>query len=234
MTFAVTRERERGRLARVAALLRPWLPRAVLVEDSADAPLATWLKPQRYAFGGAAVILVVFGGLVIWNATSNLERGALAQGVVQPESYRKTLSSPYGAVLERIDVRENQHVEAGDALLLLDPTISRANTRMLERKHWAEQARIARLTAIQENRDTVVFPKDLLAFAAQDAEIADVVATALTSFANSRASLTQRLEQFRSQQHQANESLAGHLAKRQQLVFQLSLIQKELDGVEFL
>jgi HlyD family type I secretion membrane fusion protein len=229
MTFVIA---GREKAARLAAALRPWWPRAVTVDDPVDASLAGWLKPQRYVIGGLSLIAAVFGSLVIWNATTEFERGAIGEGTVQPESYRKVISSRYGASVQEILVRENQHVEAGDTLLVMDPTVGRANTRIFERKHWAEQANMARLNAIRDGESVVRFPQSLLDFAAQDDEIAATVVAARESFAASRETLGKQLDQIRSQQKQVDEALGGQRALRAQLVVQRGLIQKELDGVK--
>ncbi|GIL41411.1 alkaline protease secretion protein AprE [Rhodospirillales bacterium TMPK1] len=214
--------------------MRPWWPSNFTVEDPVDATLAGWLRPQRFVTWGVGLILVVFGSLVAWNLTADLERGAIGEGTVQSESYRKIVSSHYAALVQQINVRENQHVEAGEPLLVLDPTDSEVNTRILERKHWAEQTHIARLEAIRSGQEAITFPKDLLDFAAQDPEIAEAVGVARATFAASRNSTAERLAQFRSQQQQADQSLAGQRAQRAQLVAQQALFQKELDGVRSL
>jgi HlyD family type I secretion membrane fusion protein len=231
VTLLLAPETARGRLARFLTALRAWWPQNVTVDDPADSSLAGWLKPQRYVAWGIAIIAVVFGGLVLWNATTDLERGAIGDAVVQPELYRQVVSSRSAALVHEVMVSQNQHVKAGEPLLTLDPIPSESNRRILERKHWAEQARIARLTAIRDGGSAITFPKDLLEFAAQDDEIAATLAAARKAFVETRDSLDQRVGQVRSQQRQAEEAILGQRAQRTQLVIQLQLIQKELDGV---
>ena len=94
---------------------------------------------------GWMVILVSFGGLATWSAVAPLSTAAIANGTVVVDSFRKSVQHLQGGIIQDILVRDGQRVEAGDVLLRLDPTQTRALSQMLHAQvdlSRAEQARM--------------------------------------------------------------------------------------------
>ena len=76
---------------------------------------------------GFATVLLLVGGLGGWAATSNLAGAVLAAGTVVVDSNVKKVQHPTGGVVGEIRVRDGDRVAAGDLVMRLDETITRAN-----------------------------------------------------------------------------------------------------------
>ena len=118
------------------------------------------------AFGYA----VIFFGLVLtalWAILAPLGEGITATGVVVVESHRKTISHLTGGTVSAVKVRENQTVKEGDILLELDPVRSQSARDTVLHEYIAAVAKQTRLSAEQASAARLVFPEDIVAFAAQ-------------------------------------------------------------------
>ena len=94
---------------------------------------ATSNRPRtgKLTFAGVAVIALFAGGLSYWSARAPLASAAVAQGQVSLETNRKTVQHLEGGIVSEIRVREGQRVSAGDILLVLDRTQTKATNTLL-------------------------------------------------------------------------------------------------------
>lgn len=110
---------------------------------------------------GVLIILVVFVGFGLWAALAPLSSAALAPGVIQVESYRKTIQHLEGGIIKSINVRNGEHVTAYHILFVLDDTQPKSQLQVLTGQYYISLAREARLLAQQKNLETIVFPEEL-------------------------------------------------------------------------
>lgn len=66
------------------------------------------------------VIGIFFGAFLLWGSLAELDSGAIAMGEVIPSGRVRTVQHMDGGIIRAINVREGQHVEAGEVLLTLD------------------------------------------------------------------------------------------------------------------
>ena len=111
---------------------------------------------RRMVFGLAVVALlfVVFGG---WAASASLSSAVIAPGRVVVDSSIKKIQHPTGGIVKEINVKNGDRVEAGDILLRLDDTQTRATLGIVQSQLIELTAREARLAAERdrEGRDRV-------------------------------------------------------------------------------
>lgn len=82
-------------------------------------------------------VAVIFGfGSIAWSALAPLEGAISAGGTLVLENNVKKVQHPTGGVVGQIDVREGQRVAAGDVLLRLDETATRANLGVVMNDQW--------------------------------------------------------------------------------------------------
>lgn len=112
---------------------------------------------------GLIFILIVFGGFGGWAAFAPLESAALASGTIQVEGYRKTVQHLEGGIIKTIQVRDGDVVSKDQVLVTLDDTQWRAQLEVLRGQYYAALAQEARLIALRDNLDKVVYPEELLA-----------------------------------------------------------------------
>src|SRR5215472_15448889 len=96
---------------------------------------------------GNALILafaIVFGG---WGYFAPLDGGAIAPGVINPDSGKKTIQHLEGGIIAELPVREGQVVKAGEPVAVLESTQARAQHEALVLQRLSLLARKARLDA---------------------------------------------------------------------------------------
>ena len=97
-------------------------------------------------------------GLGIWSSLAPLESAAIASGVVEPESSRKTIQHLEGGIIREILVPDGDAVRTGQVLIRLDDTKARAEVQSLQGQLWDAMAREAKLQAEQQGYEQVSFP----------------------------------------------------------------------------
>src|SRR5439155_26144713 len=89
--------------------------------------------------------------------------GALiAPGQIVVESNVKKVQHPTGGVVGEVRAHDGDVVKAGDIVVRLDDTVTRANLAIVTKNLDASQARAARLQAEQRGLDKIEFPQSLL------------------------------------------------------------------------
>lgn len=116
----------------------------------------------RYRYLGLAILLIAFGGFGGWAVTADLAVAVVASGAVSVESFKKTIQHLEGGIVEEIFVRDGDHVEAGDALLVLDKTQAFSQLQIARSQYLINRATKVRLLAEQRGNDAMEFPAELL------------------------------------------------------------------------
>lgn len=87
-------------------------------------------EAHRFLRWGVILLLLFFGGFVVWAVTAPLDAGVPAPGVTIVESKRKTVAHLTGGIVKAILVKDMEEVREGQPLILLDDTPSRRSTRV--------------------------------------------------------------------------------------------------------
>src|SRR5262245_62757012 len=145
---------------------------------------------------GLAVVVVLVGGVGGWATTAQLSGAVIAPGTVVVESNVKKVQHPSGGVVGEIFVKEGSPVEAGQVVLRLDDTVTRATLGVVRSQLDEFTAREARLLAERDDADRVVFPAPLAA-RRSDPSVATALAGEETLFASRRSARTGQRAQLR-------------------------------------
>lgn len=92
---------------------------------------------------GLFTVLAFFGGLTGWAATAPLGGAAIAPGIVNVETNRKTVQHLEGGIVREILAYEGEAVSAGQLLIRLDDTASQAQILRLESQINSARRQIA-------------------------------------------------------------------------------------------
>lgn len=103
--------------------------------------------PPLYTRLLASSICVLVGSVIAWSALSKVDEVATASGQVIPSSQVQPMRSLASGLLREIKVTEGKHVQKGDVLVQLDPTISEAEVQRLEKLAAFNRADLTRLDA---------------------------------------------------------------------------------------
>jgi HlyD family type I secretion membrane fusion protein len=181
---------------------------------------------------GWMVILASFGGLATWSAVAPLSTAAIASGTVVVDSFRKSVQHLQGGIIQDILVRDGQRVEAGDVLLRLDPTQTRALSQMLRAQVDLSRAEEARLLTERDGGTTINFPAELQERAKTDPELAENLTGQRRLFDARRESLTGQTSILRNRIAQSFDQISGMEIQEKAKLRQSALLDQELNGLK--
>ena len=122
-------------------------------------------RPAVHAPARWGVALIVFFVLAFgsWGCLVPLDGGAVAPGVVNPDSGKKTIQHLEGGIIAELPVREGERVKAGQPLVVLESTQARAAHETLVQQQLSLLARKARLEAERAGLCRIDLPAELRA-----------------------------------------------------------------------
>src|SRR5580704_8808213 len=88
---------------------------------------------QRHIMVGAAVVAFLAVGLGGWASTAEISGALIAPGSLVVGSNVKKVQHPTGGVVGDVRVRDGDRVKAGDILIQLDVTVTRANLAIVSK-----------------------------------------------------------------------------------------------------
>src|SRR5690348_17386610 len=142
---------------RLAAWLRGLVPEAP--------PGSSREAIHRHLLAGGLIFLLLAFGVGGWAATTQIAGALIAQGSIVVDSNVKKVQHPTGGVVGKLNVQDGDRVKAGDILVQLDDTITRANLAIVTKGLDELTARKSRLEAERDGAESVTFPRMLLAHA---------------------------------------------------------------------
>src|SRR5689334_10057698 len=107
---------------------------------------------------GFVIVALLIFGVGGWAATIPLEGAVVAQGSLVVDSNVKKVQHLSGGIIKEIRVREGDHVKAGDILVRLDETQTKASNSVVSANLDELIAQQARLEAERDGGDHVDFP----------------------------------------------------------------------------
>ncbi|MEY9179851.1 HlyD family secretion protein [Bradyrhizobium sp. USDA 326] len=179
---------------------------------------------------GLAIVLVLVVGLGGWASTVLISGALIAPGQIVVESNVKKVQHPTGGVVGEVRARDGDLVKAGDIVVRLDDTVTKANLAIVTKNLDAAQARAARLQAEQRGLDSIEFPQTLLE-RTSDPDV-KVLLSAETKLFDVRVNgRTGQKAQLRERITQLNEEISGLSAQEKAKDQEIALVQNELTGV---
>jgi HlyD family secretion protein len=183
-----------------------------------------------YMLGGIFVALFLVGGVFVWAATTEIAGAVLAPGTVVVESSVKKVQHPTGGVIGEIKIREGAKVKAGDLLIRLDETVTRANLQMISNQLDDLLIREARLVAERDGKDDIELPAAIAPRLAEPA-IAKVIAAEKSLLKSRRDSREGQKAQLRERIEQLGEEILGISGQIEAKSTEIQLIGKELESL---
>jgi protease secretion system membrane fusion protein len=120
------------------------------------------LDERNYARLGRWLVLIGFGGFLLWAALAPLDRGVSVSGNVVVAGNRQAVQHVTGGLVDRVLVRDGDQVEAGQVLLQLDETQARSLRDSLRAQYINARASEARWQAERDGLTQIPFAADLL------------------------------------------------------------------------
>jgi HlyD family secretion protein len=185
---------------------------------------------RRHLLAGVALVVLLAGGVGGWAATTELAGAVIAPGNLVVETNVKKVQHPTGGVVGELRVRDGTPVKAGDVVVRLVDTVTRANLAIVVKSLDELAARQARLEAERDGAAAPSFPAELLA-RRSDPAVVRLIAGEQKLFETRRSAQQGQKAQLKERVGQLQEQIAGLTdqitAKRRET----ALIGEELKGV---
>lgn len=186
-----------------------------------------------HLLAGLVVVALLAGGLGGWASTTEISGALIAEGSIVVDSNVKKVQHPTGGVVGELRARDGDVVKAGDVVVRLDDTVTRAGLAIVTKSLNSLLARAARLEAEQRGASSVTFPTALLEQAG-DAEADAVMASETKLFEVRLQGRTGQKAQLRQRIAQLNQEVSGLSAQETAKKGELDLVARELVGVRHL
>ncbi len=179
---------------------------------------------------GLVVVTLLTCGLGGWASTAQISGALIAPGSIVVDSNVKKVQHPTGGVVGEVRARDGDRVKAGDIVVRLDDTVTKASLAIVTKGLNGLLARRARLLAEQEGLDRIIFPQDLMdGFA--DPEVRSLVGNEVKLFQVRSSGRVGQKAQLKERIQQLKEEIGGLEAQEFAKSREIELIQKELIGV---
>jgi HlyD family secretion protein len=180
------------------------------------------------SLAAAALLTVGLGG---WAATTELAGAVVAPGTLVVDSFVKKVQHPTGGVVGELRVRDGDLVRAGQVVMRLDATVSRANLAVIDKSLVELTARQGRLEAERDGAHRISFATFVRSRAPSDPEAGKVMAGETRVFElrrDARAGQKAQLKERTGQLREEIQGLTGQIAGKKR---EIELIGRELEGV---
>jgi HlyD family secretion protein len=185
---------------------------------------------RRHIIVGCAVVAFLAIGLGGWASTAEISGALIAPGSLVVDSNVKKVQHPTGGVVGEVRAHDGDRVKAGDILIRLDETVTRANLAIVTKGLTEFYARKARLAAERDGADTVAMPKEL-ADRAGDPDVQEALGSERKLFELRRTARLGQKDQLKQRIKQLEEQITGLTAQQDAKTKEMSLIDQELEGV---
>jgi len=185
---------------------------------------------RRHVVTGIAAIAVLAGGLGGWAMTTELSGAVIASGALVVDTNLKKVQHPTGGVVGELRVRNGDRVKAGDVVIRLDDTTTRANLAIVIKGLDELAARQARLEAERDDDENIDFAVELLA-RKSNPDVARIVGSEQILFDLRRKARLGQKAQLREKVAQVQDEILGLSGQADAKKREIELIQRELEGV---
>lgn len=177
---------------------------------------------------GYLIILVFVIGFGLWAGLAPLASGAVASGVISPNSSRRVVQHLEGGIIRDLKVRDGSEVKAGDPLVILEPILPQSSHDLLLAELHALEARKVRLEAERKGVAEVTFPESLT----NNGAPGPAVESQKEIFEARAKARVAQIDVQRQRIALLRAEIEGHEAQIANVVQQIDLITEEVDSKE--
>jgi type I secretion membrane fusion protein, HlyD family len=185
---------------------------------------------RRAAVAGSAMIALFAGTIGLWAATATLSGAVVAGGQFVVDTSVKKVQHATGGIVGELKVQEGDKVAAGDLLIRLDETVTRANLLLVTKQLDEFIARRARLEAERDGADQVKDPEEF-ASRLDEPGVKTIMASERTLFDARRSTRDAQKDQLRKRISQSQDEIVGLKAQQDAKAREAEFIKEELKGV---
>ncbi|OWV80241.1 hemolysin secretion protein D [Rhizobium sp. R634] len=187
---------------------------------------------RHVAVVGALSIALVCG-IGGWAATTELSSAVIGEGVVVVDGDVKKVQHLTGGIVSELLVAENDHVSAGQVLIRLDGTKTKAELSIVESTLAQLYARRARLKAERIGAESFQVQENISDLTSSTTA-RDLLDGETKLFDSRRSALIGMKSQLASRKDQLAEQIKGLVVQINATNDSLALIEQELEGIDVL
>ncbi|MFG1375888.1 HlyD family type I secretion periplasmic adaptor subunit [Xanthobacter autotrophicus] len=195
---------------------------------SRDEPI---FQLRSHVVAGLALAVFLFAGCGGWATYARLNGAVIAQGTVTVDQNLKEVQHRDGGIVAEIAVKQGDPVQAGQVLLRLDDTASRAELSIVRVQLIELLARRARLLAERDGLERIEFPREIHTLAP---DVAMVTRDEARLFDGNRFTRRSQSEQLELAIIQTGEEIRGLNARRSAKIEETELLGLEREKVVYL
>jgi HlyD family type I secretion membrane fusion protein len=192
--------------------------------ESADAVLERTVR--NHLVFALAVAVAVVAGIGGWAAFTEISGAVVSSGTVVVESSTKLVQHREGGIVREIRVKTGDTVKAGDLLIRLDDTVTRANLAVIIKQLTELTAQELRLEAERDDLDAIDWPENL------KNGLSDIERGQQMLLEARRNSKEGRKNQLQEQIRQFNKQTEGLEAQVSAKTAEIELIEEELRDLD--
>lgn len=189
---------------------------------------------RHFRRAGYLIVFIVFFGFGTWAALAPIASAAYAPGKLRVESNRKTIQHLEGGIVKKLLVRDGDHVDKGQVVMVLDDTQSKSQLEIVQGQYYSALAREARLKAQRDLKDEITFPPQLLEIK-DDYRVADVMKVQEQTFQARNEAYKNEIKLYKQQVRQLSSQLKGLKAQKEaseRLLVSFETEHKDLKDLE--
>jgi HlyD family secretion protein len=185
---------------------------------------------RRHILAGSILVSVLVIGLGGWASTAQISGALIAQGSIVVDTNVKKVQHPTGGVVGELFAHDGDHVKAGDVLIRLDETVTRANLAIVNKGLIELYARKARLAAERDGADTMAVPPEL-AGRLNEPDVKEELGSERKLFELRHQDRLGQKQQLKERITQLQEQISGLAAQQAAKDKGIALTEQELLGV---
>ena len=112
----------------------------------------------RYSRLGWLLVLLGFGGFVLWAMLAPLDKGVPMSGTVAAQSNRQAVQHLAGGTVQQLLVRDGDVVKEGQVVARMNPITATSAVQLTEVQYLSALANVARLAAERDGLKKISFP----------------------------------------------------------------------------
>jgi protease secretion system membrane fusion protein len=193
-------------------------------------PLEVNTDARKFSRVGWLIVLLGFGGFLLWGLFAPLDKGVPLQGTVAKESNRKAIQHQSGGTVREILVKDGDLVKAGQVLVRMNGIQAKSAYETTDAQYLTARAAEARLNAERNGLKSIKFPAELEQHR-NDPRVADVMALQ-TQLLNARQmSLQNELGSVDENIAGLKEQIRGLEESRDSKKVQMGYLKEQLEGM---
>lgn len=185
---------------------------------------------------GLLIIAVFFGGGGLWAVLAKVSGAVIFQGVVKVEAERKIVQHLEGGIIKEILVRNGDHVQKDQPLLILESSRISSAVDQLKAQIYTNVVASARLTAEKDLAETITLPAELKNASGEyiSPDIKDLIEAEIKIFTSQRRALQDQESLIANQIEQIGEQInsLNERAKAEDTI--IAALEEELQAKEVL